>query len=77
MKNTIIICESGWILVGVKENIEAGVRLEDSSVVRCWNNGRGIGALSKEKYKDEYTLDAIGTVIINSNKILFEIPCEW
>ncbi len=77
MKNTIIICESGWILVGVKEVTAEGVKLTDSSVVRRWTNGRGIGALSKEEYKDEYTLDAIGTVIINPNKILFEIPCEW
>ena len=77
MKNTIIICESGWILIGVKENIDVGVKLENSSVVRKWTNGRGIGALSKEEYKSEYILDAIGTVIINPNKILFEIPCEW
>ncbi len=76
--NTIIICEYGWIICGVKasENTKA-ITLEDASVVRRWNNGRGIGALAKKECKGDYTLDAIGGVVINKAKVLFEIPCEW
>lgn len=76
--STIIICEYGWIICGVKasENTKE-IKLKDASVVRRWSNGRGIGALAKKEYKGDYTLDAIGGVVINKAKVLFEIPCEW
>ena len=76
--NIIVICESGWIICGVKtsENTKE-ITLKDASVVRRWSNGRGIGVLAKKEYKADYTLDAIGGVIINKAKVLFEIPCEW
>ena len=77
MKNTCIVCESGWILIGKKEANEAVTVLSDALVVRRWDNGRGIGGIAKEEYKGEYILDYIGTVEINNNKILFQIPCEW
>ena len=53
------------------------LELKDAAVVRSWNNGRGIGGIAKREYKDEYTLDEIGTVYIAKGKILFSIPCEW
>ena len=77
-KNTIFVCEYGWIICGViKSEDEAEVTLAESSVVRRWNNGKGIGALAKEENKSEYTLDAIGSVTIKKSKVLFQIPCEW
>ena len=75
--NTIIICEYGWILVGEAMESDKGIELQNASVVRKWSNGRGIGALAKKEYKGDYTLDAIGGVVINKAKVLFEIPCEW
>ncbi len=76
--NTIVVCEGGWILVGVITGYSPRtIQLIDGQVVRKWNNGRGIGGLAKEKYKSEYTLDPIGAVNINESKILFTIPCEW
>ena len=76
--NTIIICEYGWIICGVKiSDSTKTITLKDASVVRKWNNGRGLGALAKTEYKGDYTLDAIGGVVINKAKVLFEIPCEW
>lgn len=36
-----------------------------------------VGGIAKAENKEEYTLDAIGDVVIRLNKILFEIPCEW
>ena len=76
--NTIAVCENGWILVGIieKEDTET-IHVMKTQVVRRWSNGRGIGGLVKEEYKSEYTLDPIGAVSINKNKILFTIPCEW
>lgn len=75
MKNVCVICEQGWIIKG-KCGAEKGL-LHEASVVRRWNNGKGIGGISKEENKDDYTLDYIGDVTINPNKILFTIPCEW
>ena len=76
--NVCYVCESGWIIVGeLKSDNEKTVSLINSSVVRSWNNGKGIGGIAKAENKDEYTLDAIGDVRIMRSKVLFEIPCEW
>lgn len=76
--NTCFVCEAGWILIGTKDSSDdKNVKLTNASVVRKWTNGRGIGGISKAEYADEYTLDAIGDVVIYKEKILFEIPCEW
>lgn len=73
-----VICEYGWILFGSPANndVEGLVSLTDASVVRSWNNGRGIGGIAKKCYREEYTLDFIGNVDIYESKILFTIPCE-
>lgn len=72
------IIEAGWILVGWEASRTPDkIHLIDASVVRKWDNGRGIGGIAKAEYKDEYTLDPIGEVEIAKNKVLFEIPCEW
>ena len=77
-ENICVVCESGWIIKGVKDGSnEENLFLKDSAVVRCWNNGKGIGGIAKEENADEYTLDPIGEVAIRQNKILFVIPCEW
>lgn len=78
--NICVILEQGWILVGQRtESTESQdtMPLRNASVVRSWHNGKGIGGIAKAENRDEYTLDAIGDVIIRQNKILFEIPCEW
>ena len=79
--NTCYVCEAGWILIGIKDSNysfnDKTVKLTNASVVRKWTNGRGIGSIAKAEYADEYTLDAIGDVVIYKEKILFEIPCEW
>ena len=75
---TCYICEYGWIIIGVEvERTVDNIKLTGASIVRKWSNGKGIGGIAKEENKSEYTLDAIGDVVIRSNKILFEIPCEW
>lgn len=77
--NVCVICEYGWIIKGIKDersNTEILI-LREASVVRRWNNGKGIGGIVKESNKDEYILDEIGDVEIRQNKVLFEIPCEW
>ena len=76
--NTCFVCEYGWIVIGKEVNRTAeNVTLSDASVVRRWINGKGIGGIAKVSNKDEYTLDAIGDVVIHQSKVLFEIPCEW
>lgn len=76
--NTCFVCEYGWIVIGKEVNRTAeNVILSDASVVRRWTNGKGIGGIAKVSNKDEYTLDAIGDVVIHQSKVLFEIPCEW
>lgn len=76
--NVCVVCECGWIIVGIKgEGDMDKMLLTNASVVRIWSNGKGIGGIAKAKNKNEYTLDEIGDVFIRTNKILFEIPCEW
>ena len=79
MKNTCIVCECGWIIVGIKKETQSKdeILLENASVVRKWYNGKGIGGIAKAENKAEYTLDEIGDVSIYKSKVLFEIPCEW
>lgn len=78
MKNSIIVCEYGWIIIGkIEAEDEKKIIVSEGSIVRSWSNGRGIGALAKEQYKDEYKLDYIGGVEIRQSKALFVIPCEW
>lgn len=77
--NVCVICECGWIIKGVKDakSDKDNLILHNSSVVRSWRNGKGIGGIAKKENKDEYTLDPIGDVAIRQNKVLFEISCEW
>lgn len=76
--HTCFICEYGWIVIGKETNRNDGsVKLSEASVVRRWANGKGIGGIAKAENKNEYTLDAIGDVVIRLGKVLFEITCEW
>lgn len=76
--NTCYVCEYGWIIIGKEEErTEDQVKVSKASVVRRWTNGKGIGGIAKAENKKEYTLDAIGDVVIRIGKVLFEIPCEW
>ena len=78
MKNTCFVCEYGWIVIGKETGRDSEkINLSDASVVRKWINGKGIGGIAKAENKEEYTLDAIGDVVIRLSKVLFEIPCEW
>lgn len=75
---TCFVCEYGWIVIGKEiERTAETVKLSEASVVRRWTNSKGIGGIAKEANKNEYTLDAIGDVVIRLGKVLFEIPCEW
>ena len=76
--NTCFVCEYGWIVIGKETRRTAeDIKLSEAYVVRRWTNGKGIGGIAKAENKDEYTLDAIGDVVIRLGKVLFEIPCEW
>jgi len=76
--NTCYVCEYGWIVIGKEtERTENQIIVSNASVVRRWDNGKGIGGIAKAENKDEYTLDVIGDVAIMMGKVLFEIPCEW
>lgn len=71
-----VICDRGWIFEGYRDT-EHDTRLVNAHVVRRWDNGLGIGGLAKNEHKDEYTLDEIGCIDINSRAVIAEIPLEW
>ena len=71
-----VIADRGWIFEGYKVEGE-GLSLSDAHVVRKWNNGLGIGGLAKAEHKDDYTLDALGSVSISPRAVIAVIPLEW
>ena len=77
-EHVCVVLDYGWIIEGMVMSRDGGdLRMEDASVVRCWRNGRGIGAIADPAYKDEYTLDPIGNVRVRDSRVLFEIPLGW
>lgn len=73
-----VICTNGWIFEGREQESDAGTcLLRSASVVRRWTNGRGIGGIAKAEYKDEYTLDPVGTIRIREAAIIGRIALEW
>lgn len=78
--HTIAVIESGWIIIGNvcrSDSNDSILTMYNSSVVRKWSNGKGIGGLAKRENVPDYTLDPIGDVSIYRDKIIFEITCEW
>jgi len=77
--HVIVIAANGWIFVGREEigqfTDPTSIHLVDASVVRCWNNGKGIGGLAIEANKSEYTLDAVGEISVFNT--IARILCEW
>jgi len=74
-----VICTNGWIFEGYETYLPdaAQTELASASVVRKWTNGRGIGGLAKPEYKDEYTLDPVGTIRIREAAIIGRISLGW
>lgn len=71
-----VIATNGWIFEGRAVSREDGaVTLAGASVVRRWGNGLGIGGLAKAEHKDDYELDACGTVRVHA--VVAEIALEW
>ncbi|AJC11705.1 hypothetical protein JI75_02465 [Berryella intestinalis] len=71
-----VIATNGWIFEGhVADRTYNSILLADASVVRCWDNGLGIGGIAEAEHKDDYTLDACGTVRVHA--VVAEIALGW
>lgn len=71
-----VIATNGWIFEGrAVERGEGSILLAGASVVRRWDNGLGIGAIAEAEHKDDYTLDACGTVRVHA--VVAEIALGW
>lgn len=75
-EHVCVIADRGWIFEGYRVD-ESNYELSDAHVVRKWTNGRGIGAIAKAEFKDDYTLDEIGCITINPKAVIAVIPMEW
>lgn len=75
-EHVCIIADRGWIFEGYRTD-DTGYQLTNANVVRKWTNGRGIGAIAKAEYKDDYTLDPVGNIEINPKSVIALIPLEW
>ena len=74
----IVIAQRGWIFEGHKDkNATDKIRLLNANVVRKWNNGRGIGGLAKEEFRDEYILDYVGIIEFAPEGVIASISCEY
>jgi hypothetical protein len=76
-EHVCVIATNGWIFEGYRsaETGEGGIALADAHVVRKWTNGLGIGGLADPAHKDDYTLDEIGRIDINS--AIATIKLRW
>jgi hypothetical protein len=74
--HVIVIADRGWIFIGHATDYTPGtsgpVTLTDASVVRRWTNGKGIGGLADPGHKDDYTLDAVGTLTVHAPLAIIE-----
>lgn len=75
-EHVCVIADRGWIFEGYRED-DTGYRLANANVVRRWDNGLGIGGIAKAEHKDDYTLDAVGCIEINTKAVIAVIPLEW
>lgn len=75
-EHVCVIADRGWIFEGYKQD-DTGCKLSNAHVVRRWDNGLGIGGIAKDEHKDDYTLDEIGCIEINTKAIIAIIPLEW
>ena len=75
-EHVCVIADRGWIFEGYRTNSDT-YELGEAHVVRKWSNGRGIGGLAKAEYKDEYTLDYLGSISIAPGAVIAVIPLEW
>ena len=80
-KHVCIIATNGWIFEGYQDaDLATGagnIGLADAHVVRSWSNGLGIGGLTDPAHKDEYTLDAIGSIEVFTDKTISVIELRW
>ena len=77
-EHIIVIAQRGWIFEGYKDTAAFDkIRLVNANVVRSWSNGRGIGGLVKAEFKDDYTLDPVGTVEFTPEGVIAVISIEW
>jgi hypothetical protein len=77
--HVIIIAQRGWIFEGYKDKgVTDKIQLLNANVVRSWFNGKGIGGLCKKSFKNDYTLDEVGTVSFPNEAIIAELMIsEW
>lgn len=75
-EHVCVIADRGWIFEGYRT--DSSYQLTNASVVRRWDNGLGIGGIAKAEHKDDYTLDAVGSIEINPKAVIALIPItEW
>lgn len=74
-----VIATNGWIFEGKRDSEQDGrdIELFDAHVVRCWDNGLGIGGLADPETKDDYTLDALGVINVYGEKVIAVMPLRW
>lgn len=77
-EHVAVICDRGWIFEGYATTLNnGGIRLTQANIVRRWDNGLGIGGLAKAEHKEDYTLDAVGSIELYAQAVLAVIPLEW
>lgn len=75
-EHVCVIADRGWIFEG-RRDPEKPFELHNAHVVRRWSNGLGIGGLADPDHKDEYTLDALGSVEVRDAAVIAVIPLGW
>lgn len=77
MKRYIIAVESGFVFVGEPYGKEEhSIRVENAKNIRKFGTTKGLGQLALSGKTKDTVLDDVGTMHINTDKILFLIEVD-
>jgi hypothetical protein len=72
----IVILPSGWVFVGIWQEVGNRVILTESATIRKWGTEYGLGELAIKGPRKETVLDPAGTVSFQLGSEIASLDCK-